>query len=107
MRSPSRSIQFPTNFVGKHKTQFRILLRNADAPSGCKNHRTPTSLPALNEESTSLSVSRACTDEIDQEPVLNNEKDWVHFVGIGGSGLSALAMLALKQVKKRPMRVKH
>eukprot|EP01018_Ginkgo_biloba_P019178 Gb_32530 [translate_table: standard] len=26
------------------------------------------------------------------------EKRWVHFVGIGGSGLSALAMLALKQV---------
>lgn len=25
------------------------------------------------------------------------EKGWVHFVGIGGSGLSALAMLALKQ----------
>lgn len=26
------------------------------------------------------------------------KKEWVHFVGIGGSGLSALAMLALKQV---------
>lgn len=36
--------------------------------------------------------------------VLNDEeegkknKDWIHFVGIGGSGLSALALLALKQV---------
>ncbi|XP_072978094.1 uncharacterized protein [Typha angustifolia] len=27
----------------------------------------------------------------------NNNKGWIHFVGIGGSGLSALAMLALKQ----------
>lgn len=27
-----------------------------------------------------------------------NKKAWVHFVGIGGCGLSALAMLALKQV---------
>lgn len=98
--SPSRSLQFPTNFVGKPKTQFRILLGNA--PSGCKTRRrTLTSLSALNEQSTSFSVSRACTDENDQEPIsLNNENDWVHFVGIGGSGLSALAMLALKQVKR-------
>lgn len=25
-------------------------------------------------------------------------KEWIHFVGVGGCGLSALAMLALKQV---------
>ena len=28
---------------------------------------------------------------------LREGKGWIHFVGVGGSGLSALAMLALKQ----------
>lgn len=29
----------------------------------------------------------------------DEKQEWIHFVGIGGAGLSALAMLALKQVK--------
>ncbi|XP_042496224.1 UDP-N-acetylmuramate--L-alanine ligase-like isoform X2 [Macadamia integrifolia] len=33
----------------------------------------------------------------DSNPKNQNGKGWVHFVGIGGCGLSALAMLALKQ----------
>lgn len=55
------------------------------------------------ETTSSLLLLRAtCTDTMmksgndgDEE---NLKKVWVHFVGVGGSGLSALALLALKQV---------
>ncbi|KAL1552839.1 hypothetical protein AAHA92_13589 [Salvia divinorum] len=38
-----------------------------------------------------------CVSEVDFEPRGFGEKGRIHFVGVGGSGLSALAMLALKQ----------
>lgn len=100
--STSLSLHFPPNFVGKPKPRFQLQINNASF--WCKTFRTQTPFSDSNLHSTSFSVSRACTctctDESDQGPVsLNNPKDWVHFVGIGGCGLSALAMLALKQVR--------
>lgn len=48
------------------------------------------------------SVYTTCTDMINSSSNEKEKKDWVHFVGVGGCGLSALAMLALKQVNYLP-----
>ncbi|KAL5567920.1 hypothetical protein UlMin_024495 [Ulmus minor] len=94
--SPSKSFHFPANFPGKHETHFHILLRKTSLR--CKTRRVRVAHPAFNENNSSISVSTASTDQSDQESIsFNNGKDWIHFVGIGGCGLSALAMLALKQ----------
>lgn len=51
--------------------------------------------------SPSLKLPPVTTDCDNAEVIGARErrgKEWIHFVGVGGCGLSALAMLALKQV---------
>ncbi|KAF4400265.1 hypothetical protein G4B88_019474 [Cannabis sativa] len=89
--SPSRCFHIPANSLVKSETLPRnILIRN-------NLRRVPPhirpSFAAVNENNGTLSaVSK------DREPVsLKNQKKWIHFVGVGGCGMSALAMLAVKQ----------
>ncbi|KAM6555777.1 hypothetical protein CsatB_002796 [Cannabis sativa] len=88
--SPSRSFHIPANSLVKSETlPCNILCRN-------NLRRVPPhirpSFAAVNENNGTLSaVSK------DREPVsLKNQKKWIHFVGVGGCGMSALAMLAVK-----------
>ncbi|PON58196.1 UDP-N-acetylmuramate--L-alanine ligase [Parasponia andersonii] len=92
--SLSTSSNFPARYLGKRRTPSQKI------PRRTLFRRKPlhirTSIVALVDNNGSFSVSETCTDESD--PVsLNRRKEWIHFVGIGGSGMSALAMLALKQ----------
>ncbi|XP_060972046.1 uncharacterized protein LOC115716599 isoform X2 [Cannabis sativa] len=89
--SPSRCFHIPANSLVKSETlPCNILCRN-------NLRRVPPhirpSFAAVNENNGTLSaVSK------DREPVsLKNQKKWIHFVGVGGCGMSALAMLAVKQ----------
>ena len=44
-------------------------------------------------------ASQKCRQPAKEEEINNqNQKDWIHFVGVGGCGLSALGLLAVKQV---------
>ncbi|WKA07292.1 hypothetical protein VitviT2T_025137 [Vitis vinifera] len=94
--SPSNSLHFPTNFLGKIMTHFMVRPRNATF--SCRTLQIQTLASNL-EESSRVSFSTRSRADIKNEEsfVLGNRKGWIHFVGIGGSGLSALAMLALKQ----------
>ncbi|XP_012851928.1 PREDICTED: uncharacterized protein LOC105971621 [Erythranthe guttata] len=58
---------------------------------------SPPSLSRIRKPSRRISASAnfACDEHL--EPQNFGKKKWFHFVGVGGSGLSALAMLALKQ----------
>lgn len=78
-------------------THFMVRPRNATF--SCRTLQIQTLASNL-EESSRVSFSTRSRADIKNEEslVLGNRKGWVHFVGIGGSGLSALAMLALKQV---------
>jgi hypothetical protein len=97
--SPSNSLHFPSDFLEKLTLHFPIL-RSRTPLCSTTNH-IPASVPALSE-TNDIAISKKCTikETQNQEPVelFNVRKDWIHFVGIGGCGLSALAMLALKQV---------
>ncbi|KAK9293368.1 hypothetical protein L1049_021360 [Liquidambar formosana] len=76
----------PFSTIPRSKTPFR-----------CKANPVGTSISTL-EEICSVPVTVTCTDNRNPETFdLVNRKGWIHFVGIGGCGLSALAMLALKQ----------
>ncbi|XP_034711420.1 UDP-N-acetylmuramate--L-alanine ligase-like isoform X3 [Vitis riparia] len=94
--SPSNSLHFPTNFLEKIMTHFMVRPRNATF--SCRTLQIQTLASNL-EESSRVSFSTRSRADIKNEEslVLGNRKGWIHFVGIGGSGLSALAMLALKQ----------
>lgn len=98
---PSRSLYLPpANDAGKTKPRFQLqrLVNNNSASSYCKAFCTLTA-PKLHGARFSLSRACRCTDESGHVAASsNNPKGWVHFVGIGGCGLSALAMLALQQV---------
>lgn len=98
--SPSESLNFPANFLGKCKTQPHIILRKKYFR--CEPHHSLNSTAAFNDDNGSSSISKACTDEKVPESVSSiNQKEWLHFVGIGGCGMSALAILALKQVNHK------
>ncbi|KAL5744690.1 hypothetical protein ACOSQ2_027806 [Xanthoceras sorbifolium] len=90
----SNSLHFPANFLEKIETQFRRM--NAFSS---KLNRTVPCFSSLHEKNHSFSVSRSCKFGRNKKSTvdLKNRKGWIHFVGIGGCGLSALAMLALKQ----------
>ncbi|KAK2653977.1 hypothetical protein Ddye_013833 [Dipteronia dyeriana] len=92
--SVSNSLHFPENFLEKSETHFRRM--NAFS---LKPNRTVPSFLSLQEKNRSVSVSTNCTFGRNQKfkVDLKNQSGWIHFVGIGGCGLSALAMLALKQ----------
>ncbi|XP_062120331.1 uncharacterized protein LOC133834672 isoform X2 [Humulus lupulus] len=93
---PSRSFYIPANFLVKSKTPPRNILRRNNLRREPPHVRP--SVAALNENNGSLSVSKECTDDKDPERAsLKNQKKWIHFVGVGGCGMSALAKLALKQ----------
>ncbi|XP_009377604.2 UDP-N-acetylmuramate--L-alanine ligase-like [Pyrus x bretschneideri] len=95
--STSKRLHFPANIIGKPKIDFQIFVSESSAQ--CKRNRIAKSVQASSKNNSgSISISPAFTDESDRESDgLRNEKGWIHFVGIGGCGLSALAMLALKQ----------
>lgn len=83
----------------KQKIPFQIFLRKISVQG--KTNRSVKSVQALSKNNSgSISIATTVTQERDR--VLDssrNDKGWIHFVGIGGCGLSALAMFALKQVK--------
>lgn len=93
----SNLLHFPANFHPKIKTNFTVVLKNAYISFKTLQIRTSLSNTQVCGR---LSVStRSCADIGSEEALtLGNGRGWIHFVGIGGSGLSALAMLALKQV---------
>ncbi|GMN44543.1 hypothetical protein TIFTF001_013721 [Ficus carica] len=94
--SPSKSLNFPANILGKCKTQPHIILRKKYFR--CEPHYSLNSTAAFNDDNGSSSISKACTDEKVPESASSiNQKEWLHFVGVGGCGMSALAILALKQ----------
>ncbi|KAK9914315.1 hypothetical protein M0R45_038101 [Rubus argutus] len=93
---PSQTLRLPTNFSGKPKAHFQILLGKISGQS--KINHIVKSGQAWTENCSSSSVSTTFKDERDRAlENLSNGKSWIHFVGIGGCGLSALAMLAIKQ----------
>ncbi|KAI9161859.1 hypothetical protein LWI28_021384 [Acer negundo] len=93
-KSVSNSLHFPANFLEKTDTHFRRM-----NTFSLKSNRTVPSFLSLQEKNRSVSVSTNCTFGRNQEfkVDLKNRSGWIHFVGIGGCGLSALAILALKQ----------
>ena len=93
--SQSKSLRFPSDFLEKPKPYFPI--RRSSTPLWSTTNHTPPSVPALSKTS---SIKCTVKETQNQEPFQseNGRKGWIHFVGIGGCGLSALAMLALKQV---------
>ena len=100
--SPSRTVHFPASFLGKRRLLSEKIIRR---PYFRREHfHIGTSIVAFNGN---ISVLKACMDESDPEETvslkLNDQKEWVHFVGIGGCGMSALAMVALKQVNPCPV----
>lgn len=95
---PSQTLRLPTNFTGKPKAHFQILIGKISGQS--KINHIVKSGQASTENCSSFSISTTFKDERDRAlEKLSNGKSWIHFVGIGGCGLSALAMLAIKQVK--------
>ena len=93
--SQSNSLRCPSDFLEKPKPYFPI--RRSSTPLWSTTNHTPPSVPAL---SKTTSIKCTVKETQNQEPFQseNGRKGWIHFVGIGGCGLSALAMLALKQV---------
>ncbi|KAK3220326.1 hypothetical protein Dsin_014296 [Dipteronia sinensis] len=91
--SVSNSLHFPANFLEKTETHIRRM-----NIFSLKQNRTVPSFVSLQEKKRSVSVSTNCTFGRNQDfkVDLKNRNGWFHFVGIGGCGLSALAMLALK-----------
>ncbi|KAI8564872.1 hypothetical protein RHMOL_Rhmol03G0216500 [Rhododendron molle] len=83
--SPSTSLHFPA--TSRQKPSF-ITKRIRIPALTSKEHARRVSLCATPMDRR----SQAIVDSGNRE-----DKGWVHFVGIGGCGLSALAMLALKQ----------
>ncbi|XP_058205999.1 uncharacterized protein LOC131319651 isoform X2 [Rhododendron vialii] len=83
--SPSTSLHFPA--TSRQKPSF-ITKRIRIPALTSKEHARRVSLCATPMDRR----SQAIVDSSNRE-----DKCWVHFVGIGGCGLSALAMLALKQ----------
>ncbi|ONI25400.1 hypothetical protein PRUPE_2G300700 [Prunus persica] len=95
--STSKTLNFPANLMEKQKIPFQIFLRKISVQG--KTNRSVKSVQALSKNNSgSISIATTVTQERDR--VLDssrNDKGWIHFVGIGGCGLSALAMFALKQ----------
>ncbi|KAK1577427.1 hypothetical protein Q3G72_021652 [Acer saccharum] len=92
--SVSNSLHFPANFLEKTETHLRRM-----NTFSLKSNRTVPSFLSLQEKNRIVSVSIYCTFGRNQEFKVDvkNRSGWIHFVGIGGCGLSALAMLTLKQ----------
>ncbi|KAL6291556.1 hypothetical protein ACE6H2_009066 [Prunus campanulata] len=95
--STSKTLNFPANLIEKQKIPFQIFLRKISVQG--KTNRSGKSVQDLSKNNSgSISIATTVTEERDRVfDSLRNEKGWIHFVGIGGCGLSALAMLALKQ----------
>jgi hypothetical protein len=93
---PSNSL----HFLEKTKPHFQI--RRSRTPLWSTTHNVGAYAQASSETSGKRSVSKKCTDRENENRgplrLENGGKGWIHFVGVGGCGLSALAMLALKQV---------
>ena len=96
IKTPAMSVPysccFRPNFLVKVKTHFRF---NNTALEKC--------IFLDSEENRRISLLTTRAREREQGCNLvhankQNQKDWVHFVGVGGCGLSALALLAVKQV---------
>lgn len=93
--SVSNSLHFTVYFLDGHGNQFSIKRCLC-----CKSNRIPPSVLLYVEKKSSIAVLRNCAYKKNQECTVDfkNRKEWIHFVGIGGCGMSALAKLALKQV---------
>ncbi|XVF09935.1 hypothetical protein REPUB_Repub07fG0140100 [Reevesia pubescens] len=99
IKTPAMSVPdsccFQSNFLEKVKTHFRLT------PLRCKNTVLEKCILASKENRRiSLLAARATKSEEDCKLVHvkdQNQKEWIHFVGVGGCGLSALALLAVKQ----------
>ncbi|KAJ0042864.1 hypothetical protein Pint_17530 [Pistacia integerrima] len=92
--SVSSSLHFPANLLEKLETRFfrkRCLQ--------FKSNQNLQSVLLFKEKRSFISVLAKGTFKKNQECIvdLKNRKGWIHFVGVGGCGLSALAVLALKQ----------
>ncbi|KAL7229805.1 hypothetical protein ACSBR2_008375 [Camellia fascicularis] len=93
--SPSTSLHIPATSRRKPRSPSSLPLRG-EVGLGCRTNRTWPTVVTSKEHARGVSVS--ATQSREAVNLCNrNEKGWVHFVGIGGCGLSALAMLALKQ----------
>ncbi|XP_059629190.1 uncharacterized protein LOC132271736 isoform X2 [Cornus florida] len=93
--SSSNSLHVPANCC-RCEPKPHVLTHCGDMGIRCRFNR----IQNLIDNTRGISVSATCKNYKDQEFVDSchrNERGWVHFVGIGGCGLSALAMLALKQ----------
>ncbi|EOY23304.1 hypothetical protein QUC31_008199 [Theobroma cacao] len=95
--SVADSCCFRGNFHDEVKTHFHLL--KSKSPLWRQNILFQKCIFAWEEKRRiSLLATRATKRE--QECKLNlkyqKQKEWIHFVGVGGSGLSALALLAVK-----------
>ncbi|KAA8539956.1 hypothetical protein F0562_026648 [Nyssa sinensis] len=100
--SPASSLHLPaiSHIHTRRRPKFDALMLLEKIGLRCRSNGIRISVTASKESTGRILVSRSCTANKNQEAVdLYNRraKGWVHFLGIGGSGLSALAMLAIKQ----------
>ncbi|OMO68391.1 hypothetical protein CCACVL1_19984 [Corchorus capsularis] len=93
------SCTFQANFLGEVKIDVR--LPKCKAPSRRKKAVFEKWILASQKERHSLLLTaqaRKREEECKFVKLKNpNQKQWIHFVGVGGCGLSALALLAVKQ----------
>ncbi|XP_021289691.1 uncharacterized protein LOC110420546 isoform X2 [Herrania umbratica] len=95
--SVADSCCFRANFHYKVKTHFHLL--KSKSPLRRQNILFQKCILAW-EEKRRISLLATRARKREQECKLNlkyeKQKEWIHFVGVGGSGLSALALLAVK-----------
>lgn len=87
---------FQPNFLEKVKTHFHLTdLR-------CKNTVSEKCIFASKENRRISRLTTRATKRVQDRNLVHvkdeGQRDWIHFVGVGGCGLSALALLAVKQV---------
>ncbi|OMP03966.1 hypothetical protein COLO4_10058 [Corchorus olitorius] len=93
------SCTFQANFLGEVRVDVR--LPKCKAPSRRKKAVLEKWILASQKERHSLLLTAQARkrEEVCKFVKLKNpnQKQWIHFVGVGGCGLSALALLAVKQ----------
>nr|GMD53793.1 UDP-N-acetylmuramate--L-alanine ligase-like [Ipomoea batatas] len=93
VRSP---LNLPARNRGGYRKPAAPVLYSQPGPSFKSNRTMGTAFASKRNGSMSAMCSQTKIQEL-IEPADWKCKGWIHFVGVGGCGLSALAMLALKQ----------
>nr|GMD55132.1 UDP-N-acetylmuramate--L-alanine ligase-like [Ipomoea batatas] len=93
VRSP---LNLPARNRGGYRKPAAPVLYSQPGPSFKSNRTMGTAFASKRNGSMSAMCAQTKIQEF-IEPADRKCKGWIHFVGVGGCGLSALAMLALKQ----------